>query len=178
MPANVSIAFAIPGDLSCFSPIRDALLTSGVLTATVITGEGRVIAEITLPLGGEPLAGSLRIYEDEGWCSVTIGVDAEQYDAAADTWGRAQARDALIALAAALGESLQLAYALLDEEIDADTSPKDTDAIPLVGITLLPQDSPAMARLRSRPEVQQVQQHGTWTALLRRLDPIPHHPDA
>lgn len=178
MPASVSIAFAMSGGLSRTEAVQRALRAAGASVSEAERYDDSATADIVLPLGAHHLDGVLRLFDEEGWCSVTIEVDAEAYSAAADALGRADARDALIALAATLGEALQLAYALLDEEIDAETAPHDTDAIPLVGVTLLPEGSPALPRLRSRPEVKRTQQHGSWTALLRRLDPIPHHPDA
>lgn len=175
MAACVSLAFALRGGLDRAGDVIVGLETSSrARFSPPRHGEDEFTAEGELILAATTLPCTLRAFDEEGWVSVTLEVDEEQYDAAANAAGRSVARDALVALAVVVGEATGADYVHIDEEAEAETPPGAWTGDDLLGITVVPATAPELGRSRRREDVQAAVERDGWVALMRRLDPVPH----
>ncbi len=179
MPACVSLAFALRGDLDRVGEVIDGLESSARASfGSRRPGEDEISVEGELTLAATSLPCVLRAFDEDGWISVALELDEERYDGVANAVGRSVARDALVTLAVGLGGAVGADYLHIDEEAEAETPPGAWDGTDLLGITVVPEDAVGLDDARRREDLQAAVERDGWVVLMRRLDPVPHRPEA
>lgn len=177
MPAFVTIAFPLRGDLSEVERVAPALQTSGV-QSDLPEDDTSGLLHLLVNLGDGHQRLTLRAVEEDGWVAVALDLDEARYERSANSLGRWMALETLLQIADHLMRELGLPYCRVEEEAEADVAPDRWDLSHLGGITLVPRDSADRTALSGMTGVLRVDSTDRCWVVLRQLDPVPHHPAA